>query len=208
MHNHKYQHIKSFVGDEVFLLPRQLPQDYLSRCILLSDRTELIRRLPKQAVVAEVGTDFGSFAKQILEISEPREFHIFDLTFSRFDRAFFESAISSNRVMLHQGDSSTEMSRLSDPIFDWIYIDGDHSFEGVLRDIKEAKRLIRPGGFLVFNDYTVYSPLERIQYGVMRAVNDLCLDEDFELVMFALSVVSYHDVALRRRLPPAQGRSG
>ena len=104
-------------------------------------------------------------------------------------------------MILHEGDFSTEMSRLPEALFDWIYIDGDHSFEGVSRDIREAKRLIGPDGFLIFNDYTVYSPLELAQYGVMRAVNDLCLDEDFELVMFALGFLGYHDVALRHRSP-------
>jgi predicted O-methyltransferase YrrM len=203
MHNHNYQQFKSFVGEEVFLLPKWLPQDYLSHCVLLSDRTELIRRLPRQAIVAEVGTDFGNFAKQISEIAEPREFHIFDLKFSRFDQTFFEPAISSGRIILHQGDSATEMSTLPEALFDWIYIDGDHTYEGVSRDIREAKRLIKPDGFLVFDDYMVYSPLECTQYGVMRAVNDLCLNEDFEIVMFALSVLDYHNVALRRRSPSA-----
>jgi SAM-dependent methyltransferase len=186
MQKHNYEQRKS-VDDEVFLRPRQLPQDYLTHCTLLSDRTELVRRLPRQAVVAEVGTEYGNFAKTILEIAESREFHIFDHSFGRFNRAFFDSEILSGRVILHEGDSSTEMSKLPEALFDWIYIDGDHSFEGVSRDIREAKRLIGPDGFLIFNDYTVYSPLERTQYGVMRAVNDLCLDEDFEIVMFALN---------------------
>ena len=150
-------------------------------------------------MIAEVGTQRGNFAKKIFKIAEPNEFHIFDLSFDHFDREFFRIEIQSGRVILHEGDSSTEMSKLPGATFDWIYIDGDHLFEGVVRDIREAKRLIRPDGFLVFNDYTVYSPLERQQYGVMRAVNDLCQDEDFEIVMFALNVLCYHDVALRRR---------
>src|SRR6185295_7348005 len=199
MRKHLYEETKSFVGEEVFLTPRWLPQEYLTHCILVSDRTELMRRLPRNAVVAEIGTQFGNFAKQILELSEPREFHIFDLSFNCFDRSFFDNEIRSGRVILHEGDSSRTMSTLPDGRFDWMYIDGDHSFEGVMRDIKEAKRLIRSDGYLVFNDYTVYSHLERTQYGVMRAVNDLCLDEDFEIVMFALNVLGYYDVALRRR---------
>src|SRR5258708_10554786 len=155
-----YDQTKSFVDGEVFLTPRWLPQEYLTHCTLVSDRMELIGRLPRNAVVAEIGTQFGSFAKQILELSRPREFHIFDLSFSGFDRAFFDSEILSGRVTLHEGDSSTAMSTLPDGLFDWIYIDGDHSFEGVSRDIREAKRLIRPDGILVFNYYTIYSPLE------------------------------------------------
>jgi SAM-dependent methyltransferase len=189
---------------EVFVRPRWLPQIYLAHCTLLSDRSDIIRRLPRRGVVAEVGTLRGNLAKLILKITEPREFHIFDLSFDCFDRAFFESEVLSGRVILHEGDSSTEMSALPEAVFDWIYIDGDHSFEGVSRDIREAKRLIRPNGFLVFNDYTIYCPLQRRQFGVVRAVNDLCLDEDFEMVMFALNVLGYYDVALRHPSSPSK----
>ena len=93
MQKQHYEQQKSFVSDEIFLCPRWLPQDYLTHCALLSARSDIIRRLPRQAVVAEIGTDYGNFAKKILKIAEPREFHIFDLSFSRFDRAFFDSEI-------------------------------------------------------------------------------------------------------------------
>ena len=202
MENDRYAQVKSLVGGELFIAPRWLPQDCLTHCALVSDRVELIRRLQQSAVVAEIGTQTGGFAKQIIESCQPRELHIFDLSFQDFDRSFFEGDIQTGRVVLHEGDSSTAMSGLADGYFDWMYIDGDHSFEGVSRDIQEAKRLIKPDGILVFNDYTVYSHLEGIQYGVMRAVNDLCLEDDFEIVMFALNVLGYHDVALRRRSRP------
>jgi SAM-dependent methyltransferase len=203
MPDHKYNEVKSYVNDEIFLVPRWLPQEYLKNCILLSDRTELLRRLPCGGVVAEVGTQVGKFAKEIMEIINPREFHIFDLSFAQFQHSIFESRLRKSEIILHEGDSATEMSKLPTELFDWIYIDGNHFFEGVSRDIREAKRLIKPDGFLIFDDYTIYSPLEHLQYGVMRAVNDLCLDENFEIFMFALDVRGYHDVACRRRVSPA-----
>jgi len=202
MAEHEYYRLKSQVDDEIFLAARWLPQEYLKNCILLSDRMELLRRLPSGGIVAEVGTDVGNFAKEIVQIVNPREFHIFDLSFARFQHSVFESEIRKGGIILHEGDSATEMSRLPSQLFDWIYIDGDHSFEGVSRGIREAKRLIKPDGILIFNDYTTYSPLEGMQYGVMRAVNDLCLDENFEIFIFALNVLGYHDVACRRRRTP------
>ena len=39
------------------------------------------------------------------------------------------------------------------PIADFVYIDGDHSFDGVMRDTKEAFRVIRPGGCIMWHDY-------------------------------------------------------
>ena len=49
-----------------------------------------------------------------------------------------------------------------------------------------------------FNDYVKYSSLELVQYGVMEAVNDLCLTQSFEMVGLALHGLGYFDVALRR----------
>ena len=40
--------------------------------------------------------------------------------------------------------------------------------------------------------------MERLQYGVMRAVVELCLEQEFEIVFFALHGLGHHDVALRR----------
>ena len=53
-------------------------------------------------------------------------------------------------------------------------------------------------GYLIFNDYTYWSPVECIPYGVMHAVNELCLDEDWQVAYFALDPYMYCDVAIRR----------
>jgi hypothetical protein len=195
----RYLCIKSVDDKETFICPRPLPQDLLRNCVVLADRFELLRRLPGGGVVAEVGTDYGDFAKKIIEEARPRHLHIFDLSFRRFDHAYFSKFVDSNVVILHEGDSSTKLAEFPDLMFDWIYIDGDHSFEGVKKDIDQAITKIKRDGFVVFNDYTIHSPLEGMQYGVMRAVNDLCLDHGFEVAYLALSVLGYHDVALRQR---------
>jgi hypothetical protein len=200
-----YYVTKSFVSDELFNAPHALGKHSLRRCRLLPDRVELLKHLPRRARVAELGTYYGSFAKQILETCAPIELALFDLTFHLLDAAYFAPHIELGRVRLHEGDSSTLLRTFPDEHFDWIYIDGDHSFEGVSKDIAVAKTKIKRNGLLVFNDYTVFSPLERCQYGVQRAVNDLCLNDDFEILFFALHVLGYHDVCLRRRPRGALG---
>jgi hypothetical protein len=201
MINHRV--IKSHVDDELFILPNDLTADHLADCILLPDRFQLIEKLPKHGKVAEVGTQTGEFAKHIMTTNDPQELHLFDKSFDQpaypFDHSYFSEAIAAGRAVLHQGDSSTLLGAMPDGYFDWIYVDADHSFEGVSRDIAQATRKIKHHGLLVFDDYTIYSPLERIQYGVQRAVNDLILKENFKIIYFALSVRGYPDVCLRRK---------
>ena len=195
-----HSRVKSLCDEEFFYAPRRLSAEHVSNCKLVSNRRDMLRNLPRGGIVAEVGTAAGDFARDISSIVLPDQLHIFDRNLDSFDFDAFRELIDNEIVFTHLGDSSTLLSKFGNEFFDWVYIDGDHSFEGVTKDIAQAIMKIKPEGYIIFNDYTVYSPLEKIQYGVMRAVNHLCLEHDFEIFMFALNILGYHDVALRRRL--------
>lgn len=51
-----------------------------------------------------------------------------------------------------QLDSTFDKVREISPEFDLIFIDGDHSHEGTLKDFKRYSPLLRKGGFLLFDD--------------------------------------------------------
>ena len=99
------------------------------------------------------------------------------------------------------------MGELPDRSFDFIYIDGDHSYAGVVRDLEQAGRKIKDDGWIVCNDYTLYSPLEKSKYGVYRAVNEFCLRHNFEIRYLALHRWGYHDVALKKLPRPIENES-
>jgi acetyltransferase-like isoleucine patch superfamily enzyme/SAM-dependent methyltransferase len=181
--------------------PPPLSELHLKNSRILPSRETILQMIPKGGVCAEIGTQTGDFARQILALLEPSKLHIFDIDFTPFDRAGFQSAITAGVVELHQGDSSTSLAALPDRSFDCIYIDGDHSYEGVVKDLAEASRKIKEDGWIVCNDYTLYSPVEQIKYGVYRAVNEFCWQRGFEIVYLGLHYWSYHDVALKRMKP-------
>ena len=60
---------------------------------------------------------------------------------------------------------------------------------------------IKADGLLVFNDYTVWSYVEMQPYGVVAAVNELCVEEGWEIVYLALPAHMYCDVAVQRMAP-------
>ena len=168
-------------------------------CKVVPDRFALVECfLPHEAVCCEVGTDTGAFAKKILELSNPAKLHIVDITLKRFRKEWFSSALASGVVCLHEQDSVAALTLFPDAYFDWIYIDGNHSYEGLRRDIQAAKNKVKPSGFLVFNDYMFWSHRELMCYGVIQAVNEFCLHENWEMVCLALSPEAVNDVALRR----------
>ena len=177
-----------------------LTERHVRNCRVFAGREEMLALVPTGAVCAEVGTETGYFSAQILERTRPSALHLVDLDLSkiRYEEFSIQRAIDSGVVRLHQGDSSEVLQRFEDGSFDWLYVDGDHSYEGVVRDIEQVERVVKPDGLIVFNDYTQYSPLERLPYGVMKAVNELCLRSAYELVGLALHGMGYFDVAVRK----------
>jgi hypothetical protein len=120
------------------------------------------------------------------------ELHIFERDVKRLG-----PVKDDERVTVHGGDSSTQMALVPDEFFDTIYIDGDHSLEGVARDATIAARKVRHGGLIIFNDFTLWSVIEEAPYGICHAVGDL-LGEGFHIVGFAFQFQGYPDIALRR----------
>ncbi|GAX91992.1 class I SAM-dependent methyltransferase [Effusibacillus lacus] len=58
----------------------------------------------------------------------------------------------TDRVDCIIGDSRLVKDQVTDPI-SLLFIDGDHSFEGVWNDIKNYSEKISEGGLIVFHDY-------------------------------------------------------
>jgi hypothetical protein len=176
-----------------------LTQEHLDGCTLLVNRYEILKRLPKGGIGAEVGTQEGHFAERILAVVQPERLHIFDIDDAPL-RARQTDLLDRPGVQFHLGDSSALLSTFPDDHFDWIYIDGDHSYDGVSRDARVARTKVKPGGLLIFNDFTLWSPTECIDYGVPHAVCELAATHGFRFVYFTLHPHLYNDVALRR--PP------
>jgi hypothetical protein len=176
----------------------ELRHEHLRHCGLVPNRTALISRLPKGGVVAEVRTLHGEFARVILAVASPAECHLIDHLIQPGVRQLAEDPGYRGVVHIHAGDSAATLETFDDEYFDWIYVDAQHEYDGVKRDIAAARRKVKPRGFLVFNDYTVWSHVEMQPYGVVAAVNELCLEDDWEFAYLALPPHMYCDVAIRR----------
>jgi SAM-dependent methyltransferase len=181
-----------------FEFAQPLKEIHVRQCKLISARENLLNYLPKNAVVAEVGTQTGYFARMIIDVTQPVTLHTIDIDWSIFEREKFLQEIESGVIQIHEGDSVEILSQFPDGHFDWIYIDADHSYNGVYRDIQCAYKKLKSNGILVFNDYTSWSPLEAYPYGVSRAVNEFCLTQGWEFIFLALSPNGYHDIAIKK----------
>ncbi|HTI81419.1 MAG TPA: class I SAM-dependent methyltransferase [Acetobacteraceae bacterium] len=175
-----------------------IPTIRLAHCRMLSNREELIDEMPDHGHVVEVGTQTGQFAHFILSRRPNVRLFTIDMDYSQFARESLQPFIQTARLTTIEGISWEELARFPEGFFSWIYVDASHALENVRRDLAVARTRVAVGGYVVCNDYTIWSPFEATPYGVMPAVNELVAQHDFDVTHFALHPFGYHDIALRR----------
>lgn len=181
----------------LFLRDHEAPElrdDAFAGCRVFANRHKMIQHMAWGGVGAEIGVQHGHFSTFLLNNLAISELHLFDLN----GELIQESVRNAERTTLHVGDSSKKLSALPDAHFDWIYVDGDHSYKGVTKDVKEVVKKIKPNGVLFFNDYTPWSMYEAMPYGIMPAVNELINEQGWQMAAIALTPSGYFDVALTR----------
>jgi hypothetical protein len=155
----------------------------------------LLKLLPKRAVCAEIGTWRGDFAANILSSRHPRQLSLVDPWEYREESTYggalyggqtqagreemesiyqsvvdrFRSHIERGEVVVKRLRSVDAAASFPDHTFDWVYIDADHTYEGVRGDLEAYYRTVKPRGFLAGDDYGTPGWWED---GVTRAVDE------------------------------------
>ena len=75
-------------------------------------------------------------------------------------------------VKVYREYSTEAVKHFSDEYFDFIYIDGDHTYKGCLQDIEDWYPKVKKGKFLTGDDYVRAVNPDGTHYDVKRAVND------------------------------------
>ena len=166
-----------------------------------------LKNIPENSVACEVGVAEGFFSQIILDLVKPSKLILIDLYQHNSPHREYVKAnhyqyitkkfLGNDTVSLKRGLSWDMLNTLDSNSLDYIYVDGDHSYNSVKKDIVSAYRVIKPGGIIQFNDYTTYSPLENAKYGVMHAVNEFIQTFKPEILGVSLDKNGYNDIALK-----------
>lgn len=84
------------------------------------------------------------------DLNDPTCQHI---SLSKVHEKFIELTKDIKSIQLIKKKSDEAIYDLIDKRFDFIYIDGMHTYEQVKKDIKNYKPLVKPGGFIGGHDY-------------------------------------------------------
>jgi hypothetical protein len=171
-----------------------IPQAQLEGCVLLADRSEMLRRFPKGGRVCELGTYRGDFARLILQTVQPDALHLVDVSFALCGR----DVLDHPAVHRHETTTTAYLGSAAAADFDWIYVDADHGYEAVVADIAAAKGRVKPGGLLVFNDFArIVRPGFGV-FGVHQAVCEFAAAEGWAVAYLSMNGEALYDIALRR----------
>ena len=101
---------------------------------------------------------------------------------------------SDSRVKIVRDNSFKAISSLPDRHFDVIYIDANHQYEFVLRDMMEARHKLKAGGLMLLNDFYEGPGGAEQNLGVLCATTTFVKRFDYYYV--AMTHGAYADVAL------------
>jgi SAM-dependent methyltransferase len=87
------------------------------------------------------------------------------------------------RVRLHRQYSYKAAASFGPGHFDFVYLDGNHHYEFVLRDLEDFAARLKPGGLLFGHDYFEDAFARAEHYGVIDAVGTFLKRSDFRFLM-------------------------
>jgi len=187
-------------------------------------RKQLLRFLPQNAEVAEIGVANGDFSQDILTEATPKRLHLVDpwehqdrtdyakdlnnVAQNAQDRRFkevlvrFRTQIDAGIVKVHRDYSTDAAIFFANGQLDWIYIDGMHTADAAFDDLVTYAPKIKEGGFIVGHDYTNHVQAQRWNFGVVAAINRFVLEFDYEFV--ALTVEGFPSYVLSKNKDSAR----
>lgn len=153
-------------------------------------REELLDHLPDNSTVAEIGVDKGEFSKLILEKCSPKHLYLIDpwIAMTKIDVTdnSHSAKFSQVKEMFAQHDNVTIIKKIStealedieDESLDWIYIDGDHSYQGCKQDLDNYDKKVKTDGFICGHDWVTK---DKNGFGVNQAVNEFISEKNYIL---------------------------
>ena len=138
------------------------------------NRQAMLDTLPKGGVCAEIGVWNGGFSIEILSITRPKHLVLIDpwdllsqqskeeWTHGKHKDSDFMADMYANvesqygamdNVSIRKGFSADVLASFPDNHFDWVYIDGNHLYDFVKKDVEISFAKVKSGGVIAGDDF-------------------------------------------------------
>lgn len=183
-----------------------LEKKHMQNCELLLNREELLNKIPKNSILAEIGVDEGDFSERLYKKCDPEYLYLIDLWSSKRygEKKFnivknrFYDQLKKDEVKIFRDDSINVVSNFNDNFFDWIYIDTDHSFNTTYKELITWKSKVKRNGIISGHDYMMGNWKKTYRYGVIEAVHKFCVEYSWEMVFLTIDQTENLSFAIKR----------
>ena len=188
--------IKARLAEDKELPKIDLEQKHINNIRVLLNRFDLLNEMPKNAICAEIGVNKGEFSEFILKQTTPQKLHLIDAWgdparyhdgLKDFVRDKFKNEIEQHKVELNYGFSTVILKEFPDHYFDWVYLDTVHTYQVTADELAILKDKVKPGGIIAGHDYIVGNWVGACRYGVIEAVHELCVKDNWELIYVTIT---------------------
>lgn len=166
------------------------------------DRNALIRTILPDSIVAEVGTQSGDFAAEILK-QNPYRLYLIDIwkqqggdyeadpanvSDAEHEAKYqavlrrFAREIEMGQVVVLRMDSLAATAEMPDGILDVVYLDANHTKAAVAADLRALAPKMNEVGRIMGHDYTESAQAKKMKFGVVEAVKEFCLEGEWRMI--------------------------
>ena len=191
--------------------------------LFTKNRIDLIQQYLKvnDPSILEIGIHRGDFSKQLISKFNPKKLYLVDpwIAYDDFiyknswygnsDKSnqkiqdkyyldllkYFEKKIYEKRVEVHR-KTSDDFFLTNKNTFDLIYIDGNHLFEFVKRDIFNSLKFITEEGIIMLDDYALKGWWDD---GITKAVNFHKKEKNIKIIR-KHNIFDYHHQCLIKKI--------
>ncbi len=184
------------------LFERNLLRSELFTDHRIADRRFLAALLPKNGVGAEVGVFTGLFSTVLLEIAKPRHVYFVDPWWEVFGplypdwgsytaygklRTRVAYEVACRRISSSAERAQTDVivdfatsffERMPDRIFDWVYLDSTHTYNGTVAELASVRSKLKSGAIIAGDDWQG-DPSHK-HHGVAKAVTEAVSRGEYE----------------------------
>jgi hypothetical protein len=166
--------------------------------LFIDERKAAIDLVARNGVGAEIGVHMGDFSSTILTLAQPTKLYLIDpwkyfpepaykeslyggdrITQKDMDGRYervvrrFAREISVGTIVVYRELSIMAAFRIKDGELDFVYVDADHSYEGVSQDLRAFFPKVKRGGLIIGDDYSLGKWWKD---GVVRAFNEFVVE--------------------------------
>lgn len=182
--------IRRVISSPNFVHEVILHQKNIKNLKVVLSRENMLKLLPKNGIISELGVDKGDFSFKIISFTLPKKLYLIDTWDSErynenkmnYVTKRFQKEINAGIVTIKRGPSEKELKKFENHYFDWIYIDTAHSYKQTVKELELCRMKVKDGGIIAGHDYCQGNINEALAYGIVQAVNQFCIKYDWEFI--------------------------